>query len=203
VWHLLTTEARSAVHAVELVTAGNGSEADVQTAALWVRYSALNPEQHAQNAAGWASAGFHTPPLPGSREYHPLWNPAEAARSAAKALATRATGPAPPAHHLTTRKWHRAWNAAYHAARATQADYVRDIFPPPGFTARLEPDWLTSTVVAMARQMDETGDFSAVPILADALQDAGCDSETVLQCCRAPGNNHVRGNWVVDLVLGR
>jgi hypothetical protein len=51
--------------------------------------------------------------------------------------------------------------------------------------------------------MDESGEFSITPIFADALQDAGCDDETVLQCCRVPGNVHVRGNWVVDLVLNR
>jgi hypothetical protein len=92
---------------------------------------------------------------------------------------------------------------AFAIARARQADIVRDIFPPPGLRPRLKTDWLTSTVVAMARHIDESGDFSAVPILADALQDAGCDTEAVLQCCRAPANVHVRGNWVVDLVLGK
>jgi hypothetical protein len=51
--------------------------------------------------------------------------------------------------------------------------------------------------------MDETGDFSAIPILADALQDAGCEDETLLKCCRTSGNNHVRGNWVVELILER
>jgi hypothetical protein len=117
-------------------------------------------------------------------------------------LAGRAAGPA-GAHRPTPQKWHDNWTTAHDAALRTQADIVRDIFPPPGYTPHLERGWLTSTVIAMARQMDEFGDFSAVPILADALQDAGCDAETVLQCCRAPGNVHVRGNWVVDLVLGR
>jgi len=51
--------------------------------------------------------------------------------------------------------------------------------------------------------MDETGDFSVVPILADALQDAGCDNELMLARCRVESNVHCRGNWVVDLVLGR
>jgi hypothetical protein len=51
--------------------------------------------------------------------------------------------------------------------------------------------------------MDDTGDFSAVPILADALQDAACDDEVILDRCRAPSGVHCRGNWVVDFVLGR
>jgi hypothetical protein len=41
-----------------------------------------------------------------------------------------------------------------------------------------------------------------MPILADALQDAGCDNEAVLDHCRSVGT-HVRGCWVVDLVLGK
>jgi hypothetical protein len=48
--------------------------------------------------------------------------------------------------------------------------------------------------------MYESRDFSAMPILADALQDAGCESTTILDHCREPGP-HVRGCWVVDLVL--
>jgi hypothetical protein len=40
------------------------------------------------------------------------------------------------------------------------------------------------------------------PALADALQDAGCDSTEVLDHCLGAGP-HVRGCWVVDLVLGK
>jgi hypothetical protein len=65
-----------------------------------------------------------------------------------------------------------------------------------------KPVWLTSTVVGLARQMYESRDFSPMPILADALQDAGCDSDDILDHCRGPGP-HVRGCWVVDLVLGK
>jgi hypothetical protein len=42
-----------------------------------------------------------------------------------------------------------------------------------------------------------------MPILADALQDTGCDSEDVLSHCRDVHATHVRGYWVVDLVLGK
>jgi hypothetical protein len=60
--------------------------------------------------------------------------------------------------------------------------------------------WRTSTAVALARQMYDSRDFSAMPILADALQDAGCDNADILDHCRGPGP-HVRGCWVVDLIL--
>jgi hypothetical protein len=44
--------------------------------------------------------------------------------------------------------------------------------------------------------------FDRMPILADAIQDAGCDNEDILNHCRQPGD-HVRGCWCVDLVLGK
>ncbi len=65
----------------------------------------------------------------------------------------------------------------------------------------VDPEWRTSTVLAIAKQVDEVGDFSALPILADALQDAGCTDPRILDHCRGPGP-HVRGCWAVDLVLG-
>ena len=62
--------------------------------------------------------------------------------------------------------------------------------------------WRTSTAFALAQQMYDSRDFSAMPILADALEDAGCDNADILDHCRGPGP-HVRGCWVVDLVLGK
>jgi hypothetical protein len=49
--------------------------------------------------------------------------------------------------------------------------------------------------------MYDRRDFSAMPILADALQDAGCEDADILDHCRGD-RMHVRGCWVVDLVLG-
>ena len=67
----------------------------------------------------------------------------------------------------------------------------------------LQPSWLTSTVVAPAAGISDEGAFDRMPILADALQDAGCDSEDILAHCRDPKQGHVRGCWVIDLVLGK
>jgi hypothetical protein len=50
--------------------------------------------------------------------------------------------------------------------------------------------------------MYESRDFGATPILADALQEAGCEDEEILRHCR-DGREHVRGCWAVDLVLGK
>jgi hypothetical protein len=76
--------------------------------------------------------------------------------------------------------------------------------PKPHRTAEqvLPRSWCTSDVRALANQMYEARDFFAMPILADALQEAGCDNTEILDHCRCSGP-HVRGCWVVDLVLGK
>jgi hypothetical protein len=85
---------------------------------------------------------------------------------------------------------------------ATQVQLTRDIFGNPFRPVAFDPSWRTSTVAALAEQMYESRDFSPMPVLADALQDAGCDNEDILAHCRGAGP-HVRGCWVVDLVLGK
>jgi hypothetical protein len=77
---------------------------------------------------------------------------------------------------------------------------LREVFGPAAPT--FNRAWLTATVTALARQMYESRDFGAMPILADALQDAGCEEADILDHCRGNGP-HVRGCWVVDLVLGK
>jgi hypothetical protein len=79
---------------------------------------------------------------------------------------------------------------------------LREVFGNPFCPVAFSPSWRTDTTVALARQMYESRDFSAMPILADALQDTGCDSADILDHCRGPGP-HVRGCWCVDLVLGK
>jgi len=78
---------------------------------------------------------------------------------------------------------------------------LRDIFGNPFRPVAFDPAWRTSTAVALARQMYESREFGAMPILADALQDAGCEDEAILNHCRDASQPHVRGCWVCDLVL--
>jgi hypothetical protein len=78
-------------------------------------------------------------------------------------------------------------------------DVVGNPFRPVVF----DPAWRTSTAVGVATKIYDTRDFTAMPILADALQDAGCDSDAVLTHCRDTKQVHVRGCWVVDGVLGK
>lgn len=88
------------------------------------------------------------------------------------------------------------------AEKATQSDLLRDIFGNPFRPVSVDPSWLTSTVIAFAQQLYESRDFTAMPILADALQDADCTEPAVLEHCRCDGP-HVRGCWLIDLLLGK
>jgi hypothetical protein len=78
---------------------------------------------------------------------------------------------------------------------------LRDVVGNPFCPVTTDPSWCTSTVVSLARGIYE-GAFDRMPLLMDALMDAGCADEAVLDHCRGP-NDHVRGCWVVDLVLGK
>ena len=65
-----------------------------------------------------------------------------------------------------------------------------------------ESAWLSSTVVSLARSIQSDQAFDRLPILADALEEAGCDNAEILAHCRGDGP-HLRSCWVVDLLLGR
>jgi hypothetical protein len=88
-------------------------------------------------------------------------------------------------------------------ARLYQCDLLRDIFGNPFRLAAFSSAWRTDTALSLARQMYDSREFSAMPILADAIQDAGCDNEDILSHCRDTQLTHVRGCWVTDLVLSK
>jgi hypothetical protein len=87
-------------------------------------------------------------------------------------------------------------------ARGITANLVRDIFGNPFQPVTFDPRWLSSTVIDLARTIYDERVFERMPILADALMDAGCDSEEILAHCHGTGP-HVRGCWVVDLILAK
>ena len=88
------------------------------------------------------------------------------------------------------------------AEKRAQCDLLREVFGNPFRKLRVRKDWLTSTVVALAQNIYEERVFDHMPVLADALQDAGCDNEEILNHCRGPGP-HCRGCWLVDLLLAK
>jgi hypothetical protein len=96
--------------------------------------------------------------------------------------------------------------AATFAESAAQAALARDLFGNPFRPApTLAPAvvaWNGGTVPKLAAAIYEERAFDRLPVLADALEDAGCTDADVLGHCRG-GGEHVRGCWVVDLVLGK
>ncbi len=108
------------------------------------------------------------------------------------------------ANALMTLDTHEPFDPSLRAhAQFLVAPIVRDIFGNPFRSVAFSPEWRTGTALSLARTMYEARDFSAMPILADALQDAGCNNDAILDHCRDTQQVHVRGCWVVDLVLGK
>ncbi|MBN9523044.1 hypothetical protein J0H58_31780 [bacterium] len=82
------------------------------------------------------------------------------------------------------------------------ATLLRDITGNPLAPTVFTNDWRTEAVVALARGIYEERLYERMPVLADALEEAGCHQPQVLEHCRGPAL-HIRGCWVVDLVLGK
>jgi hypothetical protein len=80
---------------------------------------------------------------------------------------------------------------------------LREIFGNPFRPVTFDPSWRTSDVMLLARGIYDEKAFDRMPILADALQDAGCDNDELLAHLRDATATHVRGCWALDLVLGK
>lgn len=83
-----------------------------------------------------------------------------------------------------------------------QPALLRDIIGNPFRTVVFDPVWQTDITVGIASKMYQDRNFDAMPILADALEDAGCEDRYILNHSREQ-SEHVRGCWVVDLLLQR
>jgi hypothetical protein len=81
-------------------------------------------------------------------------------------------------------------------------DLLRDIFGNPFRPVAIDPRWRSSTVLDLARAIEAESLFERMPILADALMDAGCDDEALLRHCQR-ADEHVKGCWVIDLLLNK
>ena len=141
------------------------------------------------------------------RHQYPMTVPSDTVRSwlavAIQSLATANLNPSYVAWQVRT----ATENDTYRHARRgipcpAQAELVREVVGNPFRPAALDPRWRTADVVGLARGIYEDRAFDRLPLLADALMDAESDDEDILSHCRAAGP-HVRGCWVVDLVLGR
>jgi hypothetical protein len=83
-----------------------------------------------------------------------------------------------------------------------QADLVREVIGNPFRPIAFDPRWRTSDVTQLAQAIYDERAFDRMPILADALMDAGCAADDLIGHCRWSGP-HVRGCWVVDLILDK
>ncbi len=82
---------------------------------------------------------------------------------------------------------------------------VRDLYGNP--FSQVVPDstwldWNGAALCKMARTIHDEYRFEDLPVLADALEDAGCTESELLDHCRS-AQPHVRGCWAVDLLLGK
>jgi hypothetical protein len=91
------------------------------------------------------------------------------------------------------------------ATRDVRKALLRDVFGNPFRPEAIETSWLTwqnHTITKLAQSIYDDRSFEQLPILADALEEAGCANPLILDHCRQPGL-HVRGCWVVDCLLGK
>jgi hypothetical protein len=101
-----------------------------------------------------------------------------------------------------------AWLGSEHEdqEKRAQCALFRDIFGNP-FRPQpsVDSSWLSwngGVILNLAQAIYDDRAFDRLSILADALEEAGCDNADILNHCRQPGE-HVRGCWVVDLLLGK
>ena len=88
------------------------------------------------------------------------------------------------------------------AGSARRTAVLREVLGNPFRPVVPDERWLTATARGLARAAYDLAAFEKLPVLADALEDAGCDSGELLAHLRADGP-HYRGCWAVDLVLGK
>ena len=123
-----------------------------------------------------------------------------AAASAGLALGGTKGDPRSVASLVLSAAKHEFNAAAFAALGQALADLTRDVLGNPFRSVTIERAWRSADVVGLAQSIYESRAFERLPILADALEDAGCDNADILNHCRQPGE-HVRGCWVVDLIL--
>jgi hypothetical protein len=96
-------------------------------------------------------------------------------------------------------------NPLNEAYRTSMCATLHEVFGNPHRPVSCQPDWLRwndRLIAELAAAVYRERTFDRLPILADALEDAGCADRAILDHLRGPGP-HVRGCWVVDLILGK
>jgi hypothetical protein len=188
IWHLLSDErSRQAVEVTERVADGLASPIELEAAQADARNAipGRNPSRGAS---------------PGTR----AWRVAVVNHSGAGAAWYTVSFPACACHvaSLTASVAGMRGLSWEQEPRHWQCGLALDIFGNPFRPMVLDESWLTAIVTSITSLIYEERAFDRLPILADALEDAGCTNEDLLTHCRQHGE-HVRGCWVLDLLLGK
>jgi hypothetical protein len=132
------------------------------------------------------------------------WPGRSAPRALSAALCAHvAAWPDQPVRQVTIVAVEEAVAAAGAGAPAVLRDFARCVFGNPFRPVRIARSWLAwngGTVRRLAEAIYDGRDFDRLPVLADALEDAGCSDPELLGHLRGPGP-HARGCWAVDLLL--
>ena len=131
----------------------------------------------------------------------------EAIEAADPLAAVRALDAVHPKYGFTLSPWNQANRAAvgpsgYKGVKRAPA-VIHEIFGNPFRPVAFNSGWRTSDVMLLAQGIYDAKAFDRMPILADALQDAGCNSDDLLTHFRDTTVTHVRGCWALDSVLGK
>jgi hypothetical protein len=103
---------------------------------------------------------------------------------------------------LNAADWFDGYFQAMQQASGRHCPLFRDIFGNPFASATFDPAWRSPTVSKLGQAIYEDLAFDRLPVLADALEEAGCDQADILAHLRG-GGEHARGCWVIVLVLAR
>src|SRR5262249_39741414 len=180
IWHLLDDErSRRFVELAELCADGLATQQEV-TLASYANWKLLRPTEW-DTAASRGAQVAHA--AAGGAAWAAAW---EVITDVRKAI--RSSDPAAAHREVRQQRW-----------------LLEDMFGNPFEDTFVEQSWLRwndGTVPRIAQGIYEERAFDRLPILHDALLDAGCDNERILAHCRAT-DGHVRGCWVIDLLLGK
>ncbi|HEV3438849.1 MAG TPA: hypothetical protein VG122_15895 [Gemmata sp.] len=102
----------------------------------------------------------------------------------------------------TDRSWSETQRDKIHEIGRENLRLLKEMVGNPFRPITFNPSWLTSTVLALAKGIYQEKAFDRMPILADALQDAGCNNDDLLNHLRSDGP-HVLGCWALDIILGK
>jgi len=189
IWHLLVDErCWNAVGVAERYADGLATEEEMHLARKAMvqcrTETALRPGSPAVDSWAFAAAEavlFDTP----------FWNPGAASRGAFTAAWTAAEA-----------AWRGAGEEGPEAEARRQLPLFRDIFENPYRPGWVDPAWQTPQVITVAEAIYEERAFDQLPVLADAVEDAGCPDANLLEHLRGPGP-HTRGCWPLNLLLGK